>query len=255
MMRRFLVTLSVFLFLFVGFSYADDKDGLRELFYQGNIYYSDNNLQDAIDSYNKALNCGFESSPLYYNLGNTYFKNGNLGKAIICYLRASKINPGDPDIRSNLAYARSLIQGGLISIKKPWLIRSFLKLTSLFSLNKITSISIFLYILLCVVIITGLYLKLFKKTFIFLYILITIMLAGSLTIFAVKFRAEVTRKDAIVIKRETDSKFEPLDNATTFFTLYEGEEVQVIATNGEYFKIKRSDGKQGWVKKTDIELI
>lgn len=255
MKKCLLIIMCACLLILANKAYADDKDSLRELFYQGNIYYGENDLQEAIDSYNKALNCGYESSPLYYNLGNAYFKNGNLGKAITCYLRASRINPGDPDIKSNLAYARSLIQGGLISLKKPWFIRGFLKLTGMFSLNKITSISIFIYILFCVVIIAGVYIKLYKKTFILLYVLISIMLATSLTIFAVKFKTQVTQKNAIVTKQETDVKFEPLDNATTFFTLYEGEEVQLVATNDEYLKIKRSDGKQGWVKKTDIELI
>lgn len=255
MKTRFAIILCILGLILIGSVYAQKDSNLKELFYQGNIYYADNDLNEAIDSYNKALSCGYDSSPLYYNLGNAYFKNGDLGKAIISYLRASRIDPNDPDIRSNLAHARSLIQGGLVSLRKAWLVRSFTNLTNLFSLNTITFISIFFYILLCVTIIIAVYLKQYKKVFTLLYIIITVILAIALLIFAVKFKDQVIQKNAIVIEQETDSKFEPLDNATTFFTLYEGEEIRVIALNGDWLKIRRSDGKQGWVKKTDIELI
>lgn len=255
MKMRFMIILYIILFMSAGCAYADKESNLKKFFYEGNVYYSDNDLQEAINCYKKALSHGYESSPLYYNLGNAYFKNGDLGRAIICYLRAERLTPNDPDIKTNLAHARSLIEGGLINPRRPWLIRLFVKVTGLFSLNRITSISIFIYILLCVVIIIAVYLKRFRKIFAILSIMILILLTISLLVFTVKFRKQAIRKDAIVIKEESDSRFEPLDNATTFFTLYEGEAIEVIAVNGDWLKIRRPDGKQGWVKKSDIELL
>jgi len=255
MKARLAIILCLLLLVFASCAYAQNEDNVRELFYQGNIYYSDNDLEEAINSYQKALNCGYESGALYYNLANAYFKNSELGKAIICYLRASRLTPNDPDIRSNLAHARSLIQGGMINPRSPWFMRFFLRFTNLFSLNRITSIAISLYLTLCVLIIIGIYLKRYRRFFTSIDIIIAIFLAISILVFGVKFKEQVIERHAIVIKQETDSRFEPLDNATTFFTLYEGEKVQVVTSNGEWFKIRRSDGKQGWVKRSDIELV
>jgi tetratricopeptide (TPR) repeat protein len=35
---------------------------------------------------------------LYYNIGNAYFKKGDVGKSILWYERAMKLMPGDPDL-------------------------------------------------------------------------------------------------------------------------------------------------------------
>lgn len=44
---------------------------------------------------------------LYYNIANTYFKMHDLGRAILNYRRAETLMPNDPNLRQNLAFARS----------------------------------------------------------------------------------------------------------------------------------------------------
>ncbi|MBN2451856.1 MAG: tetratricopeptide repeat protein, partial [Lentisphaeria bacterium] len=44
---------------------------------------------------------------LYYNIGNCYFRMEDLGRAILHYRRAEQYSPNDPNLRQNLAYARS----------------------------------------------------------------------------------------------------------------------------------------------------
>ncbi|MBN3037782.1 MAG: SH3 domain-containing protein, partial [Candidatus Omnitrophica bacterium] len=60
---------------------------------------------------------------------------------------------------------------------------------------------------------------------------------------------------AVVVIEYSDCKFEPFDDATTHFTLYEGESVITGTQKGEWIKIKRLDGKQGWIKQRDIEFL
>lgn len=252
---RLTILLLITLLIPAGIAYAGNEDSVRELFYQGNIYYSDNELQQAINSYEMALSYGYESSALYYNLGNAYFKNGELGRAIVNYLRAERLSPNDPDTRSNLAYAKSLIKGGVINLRKPLPVQFFMNIMGLVSLNRITYISIILYLLLCAAVILAVWLKRLRKALSIASLILMIIFVVSALAFSVKFNEQVMREKAVVIKDETPSRFEPLVYATTFFTLYEGEAVRVTASNGEWFKIRRSDGKQGWVKKPDIEMI
>ena len=53
---------------------------------------------------------GIESPKLYFNLGNTYFKAGDMGRAILWYERARELSPRDPDLLFNLDHARSRIK-------------------------------------------------------------------------------------------------------------------------------------------------
>lgn len=61
---------------------------------------------------------GVEDSTLFYNLGNIYFKSGDLGKAIINFQRASQLAPRDKDIRDNLESAELKITSSKASHPK-----------------------------------------------------------------------------------------------------------------------------------------
>lgn len=50
---------------------------------------------------------GIHNGKIYYNIGNAYFRAGDLGRAILNYRRAAQYAPNDRNIEQNLAYARS----------------------------------------------------------------------------------------------------------------------------------------------------
>ena len=47
------------------------------------------------------------NSKLYCNLANAYFQAGDIGRAILNYRKAEQLDPGDPNVRRNLAFART----------------------------------------------------------------------------------------------------------------------------------------------------
>ena len=49
---------------------------------------------------------GVENGKLYYNLGNVWFQRGDLGRAIVNYLRAAQYMPNNINLQQNLAYVR-----------------------------------------------------------------------------------------------------------------------------------------------------
>lgn len=64
---------------------------------------------------------GIRNGRLYYDLGNTYDRIGDIGRAILAYRRAELYIPGDPNLIHNLDYARSqrldkLPSGGAASV-------------------------------------------------------------------------------------------------------------------------------------------
>ncbi len=50
-------------------------------------------------------------------------------------------------------------------------------------------------------------------------------------------------------------EFEPFKRATTHFTIYEGMKVETILEKDDWKKIRRIDGKMGWVESAALEAI
>lgn len=53
---------------------------------------------------------GLRNAALEYNLGNAYFRAGDLGRAILHYRRALRFDPSDVRVQANLRYARQRVE-------------------------------------------------------------------------------------------------------------------------------------------------
>ena len=63
---------------------------------------------EAVQLYESLVADGYHDAALYYNLGNAYLGSGDLGRAMLNYLRAEDLSPRDPDIRTNLEHVREI---------------------------------------------------------------------------------------------------------------------------------------------------
>jgi tetratricopeptide (TPR) repeat protein len=79
-------------------------------FAAGNAAYEAGDYEAAIDRYTEAAGAGIVHVDLYYNLGNAYFKSGELGHAVLWYERALQLDPRNDDARANLAVVRSMLR-------------------------------------------------------------------------------------------------------------------------------------------------
>lgn len=94
---------------------------IRGLFAEGeDLFRKANDLaahdpEGAKDLYGKAVlrferiveEGGIHNGGLFYNIGNAYFRMGDLGRAILNYRMAQRYAPNDPNVQQNLLYARS----------------------------------------------------------------------------------------------------------------------------------------------------
>ena len=73
---------------------------------EGDSAYIKEDYTAAIQIYEALLKNG-EAAEVYYNLGNSYYKIGEIAKAVLNYERALLLQPGNSDIRANLEVARA----------------------------------------------------------------------------------------------------------------------------------------------------
>ena len=86
-------------------------------FAMANKFYESKDYDSAIRLYESVLKQGTESAALRFNLGNAYFKKGDLGRSVLNYLRAKRLDPTDEDIRHNLEFARQFSQVQMVGVE------------------------------------------------------------------------------------------------------------------------------------------
>lgn len=72
--------------------------------------YEKGDYGKAIEIYEQIAKDRGCSAPLLANLGNAYVKAGDYGRAMLCYQRALRINPGDKEVKGNIAYLQSKVE-------------------------------------------------------------------------------------------------------------------------------------------------
>ncbi len=218
----------------------------------GNTAYKQGDYAVAIEQYEEVLNNGFENGALYFNLGNSYYRKGELGKAILNYERARKFLPRDSDLNFNYHYALSQVKNGREKTSLNFLERFLEGLGRFYSTDEMATILTILFILLGLGYLFSLYLKwtvrIRRLTLILLGTLFVVYGVGMVY----KIKGE---KHAAIILKESPVKFEPREEATTYFELAEGEKIKIVKEEELWVKVKRGDGKLGWTKKESLEKI
>ena len=242
--------LLIFLFYFSCNSFCNDlKDAEKA--------YDSKNFKISIQHYQKLINEGYKSYQLYFNLGNSYYRNNELGKAIYYYELASKSNPADDDIKINLAIATSKTidkvnskENFFITAIKTNILSSFSTFTwSIFTISFISLASILFFIF-----INSNNILIKRISFIgtcFCFILFTLSYFLGYT--SLKSKSE--NKFAIITSKEIKILNEPTISGISKFNLHEGTKIRVVENKGEWILIKLDNGNEGWIKTTDVGII
>ncbi|MFI3240546.1 MAG: tetratricopeptide repeat protein [Bacteroidales bacterium] len=81
----------------------------QDLIQKANTAYNNGEFNEAITQYQLVADSLGTSSSLFYNIGNSYYKIGELGKAILYYERALKLDPTNEDVKFNLEFVNAKI--------------------------------------------------------------------------------------------------------------------------------------------------
>lgn len=222
-----------------------------------NTAYINNRYADAEAIYEQILATGETSAKLYYNLANACFKQEELGRAILFYRRALRLQPGDADIRYNLSVAEARTKDTIERIPEFFLVTWLRALRHTMSATAWTVWSIvWLLVALSLVLFYLLAQRLSLRKVGFYGTLAALLLFVVTTWFAAASRTEqIGEKEAVVISLSAAVKASPDRASTDLFVLHEGTVVEVTNRLGDWCEVMIADGKKGWTEQSRIELI
>lgn len=244
-MTRPLVTF-VLIFLLGAGAVAQDP---QTVFRKGNALYEQKDYAGAIEAYSELIRAGYESAGLYYNLGNAYFRSGDLGHSILHYLRAQRLDPANDDIKANLAFARQYttlqlegvplnpVYSALTGLVAPWPLDVWAWLAS--------AAFVLLVVLLALRFGFGFDMEWLRSvTVVSGLILLTLAV---LTTF--KYRHEYLVPRAVIIAEDAPVRTGPSSVSEIELQGAPGLVVTILGESGDYVNIQLENQRRGWIER------
>lgn len=194
---------------------------------------------------------------LYYNLGNSYYKAGEIAKSILNYERALRLKPRYDDAKNNLQLAQTKVIDNITEDESFFVKRWYQSLVNTFTSNQWMYLSWGLFIV-CLV---GFLLFVFASSRVlrkvsFNVSLILVLVAAFSLFFSVKRKHQfINHDEAVVMVGIVTVKSSPDRSGTELFELHEGTKVKIKSNLGEWTEIVIGDGRVGWLEQRQIEQI
>lgn len=230
--------LAALLFLFVSGLRADEA---ATLFNDANKLFEQGKFSEASIAYEKLIDSGSISAPVYFNSGNAFYKSGQLGRAIAAYRSAEKLSPRDPDVRANLRFVRDQAGGATRSATR-W--ENPIGRLTLDEWTIVTATAMSLWFLL-------LAFRQFRfgsrKSFRGGLIILGLASIALVLCLGAAIRQEILGKSAVVTVPEAVVRRGPLEESQSAFTLRDGAEISVIDQKGDWLHIVDAAKRTGWL--------
>lgn len=226
--------------------------------------YTADNFAQAEVLYMQAMKAGGTSSELFYNLGNTYYRQGNLGKAILNYNRALKLDPTNGDARQNLEFVNSKITDKQIDsgsyMWSVWQGTVGLFRADTWAIIALVLFALFLGSVAVYVFSSAVTIK--KASFFGGMIVFVVTVCAVIISFAAANRVK-SDSEAIVLvpaARLATSPREARSQAEEAFLLHEGTKVEIIDSisnpgDGLWYEVLVGRGERAWIKADEVERI
>ncbi len=247
------------LLLLVPFGAAQAAESYPDSLWRSGVEaYTAGDYASALKDFEDVRETGLMSKELYYNLGNSYLRSGEIAQAILWYERACRLDPSDADIRYNLEYARALTQDRIDEVPEMFFQQWRRGVCYLLPSNAwavIGLVSLALFVACVLLFLLGSTAGRRKLGFFLGIAFLVVALLG--WDFAQWQRSEALRQDmAIVMKPVSSVKSSPsADGAKDLFILHEGTRVRILDNVGGFSNIELADGRQGWIPASEIEVI
>lgn len=248
---KYLITLICLAIATIG--WGQDQDN----FDKATTLYQKGDYTQAAGVYSSILKSGKESSALYYNLGNTYYKLNNVPESIYYYEKALQLDPENADAKNNLIFANQMKVDAITPLPKTWVRQLSDGIVGLFSAHTwavLSIIGVFAFVssflLYYFVERTAL-----KRTFFSLMLVFLFFAVGSYTL-AHFCHKQVSQTQYAILFDKTVRIFSDANAySSEVMQLHEGTKVEIIEDAKDWVKIRLVNGKTGWTKVSSLRKL
>jgi len=237
------------------------EESVHQKFIEANKFYEARDYSKAIEIYENLIkDFNIQSSVIYYNLGNAYYRTNQIGKAILNYERAVKLNPRDEDIFYNLKYVKKIINDVQPENIFQKLYR-YMKINELKILLTMSNIVFFIFL--------GIYVA--KKSSISRWFSIVFGVILIFFLFWTISRISDENKKFGIVMSTAVIRSGPGEDYTAIVTIPEGKKLEILSEQEGWYAVavsiepgsENEDSTQllhrqkykGWIEKTKLEKI
>ena len=248
---KYLITLICLAIATIG--WGQDQDN----FDKATTLYQKGDYSQAAAVYSSILKSGKESSALYYNLGNTYYKLNNVPESIYYYEKALQLDPENADAKNNLIFANQMKVDAITPLPKTWVRQLSDGIVGLFSAHTwavLSIIGVFAFVL-SFLLYYFVERTALKRTFFILMLVFLFFAIGSYTL-AHFCHKQVSQTQYAILFDKTVRVFSDANAySSEVMQLHEGTKVEIIEDAKDWVKIRLVNGKTGWTKVNSLRKL
>lgn len=226
-------------------------------FQQANASYMEQNYPSAIEQYESIILSGQQAAEVYFNLGNAYYKTGDITRALLNYERARRLQPSDPDINHNLRMAYLGTIDKIEPLPKVFYEAWWEQIVTEGSLDHraITATVLLWLMLICGAIYLFAGKRVIRKLAFFSAAGLMIIALFTIYLTRLQYRHLNEHHVALIFSESTYVKSSPDDRSANLFMLHSGTKVEILDELRDWKKVRIANGSEGWVTSTSLETI
>ncbi|OOP55381.1 MAG: hypothetical protein AYP45_15115 [Candidatus Brocadia carolinensis] len=237
-----------------------------------NTAEADRHLREATAQYETMLTGGFKNGQVYYNLGNTYYRRGELGKAIVNYRRAARLIPRNADLDANLRLAKGATEDKELSTEIPVVVKRIFFWLFLLNRNELSIVVVSLYVALMIVLFVSNIRKYAWLRRVFIGFSSALFIA--VVSLGIKIYLEQGVNRGVIVTSKCEVRYGPGEEYEPKFEIHNGSECVIEDEKDDWYRVYvkvgvkqdtgsdaspgekvSSDVRRGWLQKKYVDMI
>jgi tetratricopeptide (TPR) repeat protein len=224
-------------------------------FEKANAFYEQQAFDSAQAYYEKISASDVRNNAVFYNLGNTCFRQKKPGLALLYFEKARKLAPNDPDILANIKFVQSTLVDRLPPPEQSFIEAVLRYLHNLISLNAQLWLVFFLLLALSILFAVALYAPANLRLWIIYISSILLFATACCSVsMGIKIYSNATVLEAIALSPSIDAINQP-NGGKILFTVHEGTKFRVLKQLGDWSLVGLSTGVSGWMPTSSLGII
>jgi hypothetical protein len=227
------------------------------VFNEGVSAYQRGHFDSAATAFTRIIQGGIDDSRVWYNLGNSHFKSGHIGAALISYRRGMRLTPRDADLVANYRYVRLFAADKIEPVGELFLTTWWRAAVEKLSIYEARWLAAFVFWIAAIITIWRFWPDFNKRAAFPIWIVAAIWVVWLVTTgaSATCYARDVVSKDGFVIATQTDVRGGPGAEYTLQFVAHDGLAGSVERSESGWHLIRFPNGLKGWLQAGSFEII